>query len=206
MSWDRNCAIQCGRTYYAQHPKFVGYGQSSVVADVGDPVLFGSSKVICFRGSKETLDWLLDFMALPGMDNELDDRFTVMGPVHSGFLTGAMSLLPQIAQEVATGPFSLTGHSLGGALALLVGALLTLEGRPPEQIVTFGAPKVGFTSFANVLKPVPVREYQFGADPVPLVPDWPYLHVRPTIKLGKPVRNLFANHAIVNYIGALPAA
>lgn len=203
MSWDRNCAVQCGRTYYASHPKFHGFGNSSVAADVGSADLFGSNLVYCFRGSKETLDWILDFFAVPGTDNaDKAAQYLGMGPVHAGFLIGAMALLPQIKQDAQGRPFSLTGHSLGGALALLVGALLTQDGTPPVQIVTFGAPKVGFSAFVDVLHGVPVREYRYGADPVPLVPDWPYMHVN-QVQIGKPVRNLFQNHAITNYIGAL---
>lgn len=205
MSWDHDCAIQCGRTYTAVKPKYVGFGSSSIVADVGGADLFGSHNVICFRGSKEILDWLLDFLAIPGTDNAQDPAYARMGPVHSGFLIGALALLPAVKADLAGKPYSLTGHSLGGALALLVGALMVQDGHPPDQIVTFGAPKVGFQAFADVLSAVPVREYKYGADPVPLVPEF-FDHVCRPIHLGKPLRDLFSNHAIVNYIGALPAA
>lgn len=201
MSWDRDCAIQCGRTYDVAAPRFIGFGKSSVVADIGGADLFGSNLVVCFRGSKEVLDWLLDFMVVPAADNASHNEYAKMGPVHSGFLLGALALLPAIKTAVTGKPYSLTGHSLGGALALLTGALMSLDGHPPTQIVTFGSPKVGFQPFVDVLSHIDVREYKFGADPVPLVPEG-YDHARLPIHLGKPVRDLFANHSIVNYIGA----
>ena len=50
----------------------------------------------------------------------------------------------------------LTGHSLGGAAATLVGARLISMGISPEQIdvITFGAPAVGNAAFAAKFEPV----------------------------------------------------
>ena len=36
----------------------------------------------------------------------------------------------------------ITGHSLGGAEALIVGMMLKTAGTPVDQIITFGQPKV----------------------------------------------------------------
>ena len=60
----------------------------------------------------------------------------------------------------------LTGHSLGGAVALIVGALMVRDEIPPKQIVTFGAPRCGRL---KILDTVPVTQYRHGKDIVPVL-------------------------------------
>ncbi len=64
----------------------------------------------------------------------------------------------------------LTGHSLGGAAAILAGAQLVCQGIPPEQIeiVTFGSPAVGNAAFAAKFEPLlRVTRVVISGDPVP---------------------------------------
>jgi len=75
--------------------------------------------------------------------------------VHQGYLDGLHKLMPKIKQWVEGGMFGwgmlpldwklvFTGHSIGGAFAVLAATLVSMEGwkRQPEAIVTFGAPRV----------------------------------------------------------------
>ena len=63
----------------------------------------------------------------------------------------------------------LTGHSLGGAVAVLLGTRMECMGIPPGsiQVVTFGAPAVGNKTFANEYgNVVKHTRYTMSGDPV----------------------------------------
>jgi len=68
----------------------------------------------------------------------------------------------------------ITGHSLGGALAMLAGFLLLSYDapgyRPGVSICTFGAPRVGNQEFGNWFDGVEVVRYANTEDTVPTVP------------------------------------
>ena len=66
----------------------------------------------------------------------------------------------------------LTGHSLGGAVAQIVGLWLEQRGHY-VQIYTFGSPKVSTTYFGSRF---PHYRVAFSNDPVPYFPPYPFLH------------------------------
>jgi predicted lipase len=159
--------------------------------------------VIAFRGSIAARDWFLDFAALPIRATLLNHA--TLGYVHSGFLAAAMSVLPRIALAVEGKPYALTGHSLGGAIALMVGAIMADENNPPQRICTFGAPKVGFAKYAEALADVHVDQYRRGNDPVPsaplALPGVAFVHARlPLIAVGVPQSDPFASHHMPGYL------
>jgi hypothetical protein len=158
--------------------------------------------IVAFRGSETAEDWVRDFLAWP-----VDDRaHPQLGLCHAGFLDAALSVVAAVRDVTKGLPWYVTGHSLGGAIAQGVGALLICARVPPEAVVTFGAPRFGMEKFANVLQSVPVRLYRRGNDVVPTVPwDVPPLlcfldaHA-PLIVIGQAQRNPFACHAIQGYV------
>jgi hypothetical protein len=160
------------------------------------------SLVVAFRGSVSAEDWARDFICAPVVDHE-DPQ---LGLCHAGFLDGAESVVAAIAAAAGNNKCYLTGHSLGGALALGVGALLACSGKSPEAIVTFGAPRYGMAKFVAVLQPIAIRQYRRGNDPVPLMPFDvpPLLEFRdarePLIAIGVAQRDPFACHAIAGYV------
>lgn len=160
------------------------------------------SSIVALRGSVTAEDWARDFMCAPIEDREHPQ----LGICHAGFLDGAQSIIAEATEAIAGKPCVITGHSLGGALALGIGAMLTLAGKPPLAIVTFGAPRFGMERFVDVLHPVPVRQYRRGNDPVPLLPfDVPPLLLwcdvcSPPIAIGVAQRDPFACHDIVGYV------
>lgn len=101
--------------------------------------------VIAFRGSEnEVGDWWTNLSRTPF---PLDD-----GEVHEGFWFGYQSLKSQI--EVAldrAGPkyVWVTGHSLGGALAVCCAYDTVLSGKPVDGVITFGQPMVARQSLAD---------------------------------------------------------
>jgi len=155
---------------------------------------------VAFRGTVPTswADWFRDFAAWP---DRIADH-PAIGCCHDGFITGAEAILPQLNAALTT-PYVLTGHSLGGALAIAAGALLTDCGKPPLRLTTFGAPRVGF-SLAKILAPIDGIRYRPGADPVPEVPSWPYLNDRPWTHIGEANHlDPIGDHAISRYALAL---
>ena len=124
----------------------------------------GEVDVIAFRGSLDVLDWLRDVEAFPLWDYRV-------GFVHGGFMIGVNDVLSAVA--VHCGPrIVVTGHSLGGARARILAALLAYSGRPVEQCTVFGSPRPGGDGLARVLQKsgTPLASYRNCTDPVPLVP------------------------------------
>jgi len=96
------------------------------------------------------------------------------GLVHRGFLAALDLVWPAaLAAVQAQGgrPVVVTGHSLGGALAVLAAARLEAAGIPVTSVYTFGQPKVGDPAFAAAF---PARDRLHRVvnrgDPVTLVP------------------------------------
>jgi len=93
------------------------------------------------------------------------------GLVHTGFFDTVQELQPKI-QKALKGiktPIFITGHSLGGALALL--ASILIKGRERfAACYTYGCPRAGNEQFADHLFKVPVYRCVHRADLVPGVP------------------------------------
>ena len=115
----------------------------------------GSDVVISFRGTviDSTINWQTDLQArLIPMDS--------FGGVHKGFSEALDSIWVGIKNHISPGKTQriwLTGHSLGGALALMAGArLITEYKRYPNIIINglyvFAAPRVGDRDFADSYK------------------------------------------------------
>jgi triacylglycerol lipase len=113
-------------------------------------------------------------------------------PVHAGFDEDAKAVLDDVRPFLKPGyTISVTGHSLGGAVAALLGVYLIEEKYKVAKVVTFGQPR--FTTAAGVAKLgfLPLTRYVDENDIIPLVPPsaisdpayGPYEHVGPEIIL-----------------------
>lgn len=176
---------------YLDPPDFTAMDVQAIQRTIDDKT------VIAFRGTSAIGDWIRDLAWRPICDPKL-------GWCHAGFLTGGALYMAKATASSGNPPI-LTGHSLGGALALVVGALMALSGRPPAAVVTFGAPRVGMGRFTQSLASVEVRQYRRGDDPIPDVPFfiWPLLrfaHVRSLIAIGKPMVPAIECHRIGGYV------
>lgn len=128
--------------------------------------------VVAFRGSESfsTLDgfrdWLLtnarNFLILP--EGKIGTDFAAAGVgarFHSGFMSALADiwepLFAKMDREFSRSerPVWVTGHSLGGALALLCGWRLHQNFINVHQICTFGAPMIGNEAAATAF----VREF-----------------------------------------------
>jgi predicted lipase len=98
---------------------------------------YSTCTVVSIAGTKDFKDLITDLRFIPRFEDG-------MGMVAGGFFDVAVDMSMGIALSVPRGvPLVLTGHSAGGALALLCGAHIASNGREIKEIVTFGAPRVG---------------------------------------------------------------
>lgn len=134
------------------------------------------SAIVSFRGTELALDdWYTDArirrvrFAIGGVH---------LGGVHLGFREALAVVEDDVMAVLATPelrdrPLWLTGHSLGGALAVLLAARLRVMGRPIQGVYTFGQPRVGNYALAATLDQLLAgRHFRLvnGNDPVPRVP------------------------------------
>ena len=165
--------------------------------------------VLAVRGTQpDNLgDWLRDLDVVPRWH-------PVLGFCHRGFLDGAEALRPLTRAALQDAPvLVLTGHSMGGAIALLLAALMSARGeRLPAATVTFGAPRAGTQALARCLIGCEKALYRNGDDPVPDVPlamppELPlpeYQQPAPLRQVGTPSGDPLSDHAIARYIQAVP--
>lgn len=169
--------------------------------------------IFSIEGTHDPLGWAFDFCAL-GIEAHQGITNATLGFVHSGFWTLSETVYPQIKEAAAKGPFALDGHSLGAAMALLLGARLILDGLKPAKIGAFAPPRVGGSLFVQVATSVPFCAYHYGNDPVPRVPfrimpplplpQFPYVQVL-MIDVGAPMPDEFNCHHVQNYVQAVHA-
>jgi len=146
--------------------------------------------IVAFRGtlpdvadsadtSKQVLsieDWLNDADYSPQVDPKL-------GQVHAGFKGAFDQVWPGLQQQIVAWQKAgtlkpvtkvyLTGHSKGGALAMLAALTLASEKlMPVTEVVTFGSPRVGGPDFAAKYTAAGINglRYENYQDLVPHVP------------------------------------
>jgi hypothetical protein len=170
-----------------------GYGVQSAGTDAQDGGRdagyvwrSGDELIVAFRGtlpyggeqdsSKQMTfieDWLNDANAKPAADPDL-------GSVHGGFEQALQAVWPGLMQQITAwqkaGKLSanpkvyVTGHSKGGALAMLAAVKLKAAKLPVTQVETFGAPRVGGADFAKKYAGIDAIRYENDQDLVPHVP------------------------------------
>ena len=124
--------------------------------------------ILIFRGTDNVKNVWTDIDARPTKDDSLDGAY-----LHRGFKDAASWIFEDIKRDYRLEKtIYLTGHSLGGAVAQIIGLWLHNAGYH-VQIYTFGSPKVSTTFFGN--RPIHYRVLVRN-DPVPFVPPYPFLH------------------------------
>ena len=150
--------------------------------------------LVTFRGSASKKDWDINFKTqqvpfggstLAEMEKIAAQKADKTTPaVHEGYNTYVDAVLRSsvldeaghltgVFKRVASDPNAfmvLTGHSLGGAAATLLGERLVLLGLPKDKfiVITFGAPAVGNAAFADAYgDAVDLLRVTNTADPVP---------------------------------------
>jgi hypothetical protein len=119
-----------------------------------------SFAALVFRGTSGFDGWLSNLKAVPAY-------WPAGGWVHSGFKADFLGLWDKIEPFLSRIEFPLyyTGHSLGGALAILAASIY-----PAKAVYTFGAPKTGDANFADSVKNAQIYRFENEHDIVPTVP------------------------------------
>jgi triacylglycerol lipase len=134
----------------AQHTHNMGFAKFYFF-DKGNTQAFlignDATIILAFRGSepKSLGDWL--------SDSDCNRVKACGGRVHEGFWRDWQSIWAEVETTLQQfrdrqQQFLLTGHSLGGALAMLAGIHLQMCSYAVDGIYTFGTPRVGDRNFA----------------------------------------------------------
>jgi len=188
-------------------------GLEAVLFSVGNTQAFEAHNndhiVVAFRGTESPTtidglkDWLVtnaaNFLILP--EGRMGTDFAAAGVgarFHQGFINAIADIWDPVFDKVqaertkSDRPLWVTGHSLGGALALLAAWLFQRRFVPVHQIYTFGGPMVGNDQAAaaiNKAYPNKIFRYVDLIDPIPRLPtvslaDNDFIHCDCEVGLG----------------------
>eukprot|EP00667_Euglena_gracilis_P000473 EG_transcript_474 len=95
-------------------------------------------------------------------------------------------------------PVRLTGHSIGGSVAILLAMKLSRAGFSINQVVTFGSPKFTRQDGADALQALPLRRVTLDEDPVPAFPPLDtYKHAGSELQLPSDIPQLITGSSIL---------
>ncbi|OLP16648.1 lipase [Leptolyngbya sp. 'hensonii'] len=195
----------------------------------------GTDLILVFRGSESSVDWKTDFdtrqdraefdkqVIRQEIASQRDKVYPYAGSsssgalMHRGFVNAYFSVREQIHESInrhEVSQVTVTGHSLGGALAILcaVDIQYNFSEKVTVEVYTFGAPKVGNDGFRDSFNRRVPSSYHFiyGMDIVPELPRWwqGYRPVDQDFRIGPRFSWNFISarvkdHAIEKYISTL---
>jgi hypothetical protein len=212
--WPADRGVAAFKEHFGLDAKLISVDNTQAYVASNDDHL-----VVSFRGSEDPTsidglnDWLLtnalNLLVLP--EGRLGTDLSAAGVgarFHSGFVAAIGEVWDPLYAEVDARlkqrdrPLWITGHSLGGALALLAAWLFLRRTISPHQVYTFGAPMIGNADAAKAFDREfagKIFRYVNTPDPVPLLPMMSlvsndYSHCEKVVNLGDTAAaaNLFA--------------
>ena len=143
------------------HGQLPGYGVSYYLA-TNDAE---KQQLVAVRGTSNVENAMVDvaFQLLPNKHTGIK--------LHQGFALSADYIYQKVkAHLIRDYEISTTGHSLGGAAALILAMYLDADGYDVNEVVTFGQPKVTNISGSRKFAHLDVTRVVTPRDMVPLVP------------------------------------
>lgn len=136
--------------------------------------------------------------------NFLESEWKPKGKVHSGFVKRSIKLMEKIEYFIEENDdFILSGHSLGGAVAVLCASRITTNGKNVVGVYTFGTPKIGNEDFKEYYIDQNLWEktknYVTPRDFVKKLPPFIYKNIGDEIELYSSEKNLLTSHDIKTY-------
>lgn len=120
---------------------------------------------IAIRGTANLENVMVDL----DVNLKLDEKLNIQ--LHQGFSATATAVYDDIKTHIVKGqPVQTTGHSLGGAVAVIVAMYLQRDGYDLQPFITFGQPKVTNLTGANDFENLPLIRVVTPEDIVPIVP------------------------------------
>lgn len=126
---------------------------------------------IAVRGSDNLTNWLADFKYIEQPFTKHFAQQDLAIDLHCGFRQAADEVLQTIEMHLQQDyQTRITGHSLGGAVAVILMMFLKNEGYLIEKCITFGQPKVTNHVGVQQCQHLPLLRVINQQDSVPLVP------------------------------------
>jgi len=126
---------------------------------------FADEQILCIRGTNNLLNAWIDSQYFLKQEPEIGIN------VHRGFNKAVKEILPTIKELLDPNrKVILSGHSLGGSMAILLAMYLEKEGFDIQWIVTMGQPKVTDNEGAEKYQNLPLLRLVYHLDVVPSLP------------------------------------
>lgn len=124
-----------------------------------------NTQTIAVRGTANIENAMVDLALKLVLDKSINIS------LHRGFSNAARQLYNELKPFLKKGyRINTTGHSLGGAVALILAAMLDDDGFKVNQVITFGQPKVTNLSGASSLDSLDIIRVVTPKDIIPLLP------------------------------------
>jgi hypothetical protein len=127
----------------------------------------GGITIIVIRGTANVENVQSDIDVRLVTDDDLGIR------LHKGFRDASISVMSGIDESSLEKTVHVTGHSLGGAIAQIIGMWLHKKSHN-VQVFSYGSPKVSNEVMSGG-QPTHWRVVRLS-DPIPFTPMWPYAH------------------------------
>ena len=139
----------------------------------------GGRQHVAIRGTSNVRNAIIDVQARP-------DFFATGITAHQGFGSATSEVVADLRPRLQKSqPITITGHSLGGAIATLLAIQLHDDGYTIDRVITFGQPKVTDEEGARKNLDLPITRFVNDDDPVVDLPPalvtksgkWRYTHI-----------------------------
>lgn len=144
-----------------EYNRLPGFGVSYLIASNAET----KEQIIAVRGTSNIENTVVNvgFILIKDEKTGID--------LHQGFALSARDIYSQIKRKIkADYTINVTGHSLGGAVAVILAMYLDADNYELGNVVTFGQPKVTNISGSKQFQSLPLYRVVTAKDMVPLVP------------------------------------